>query len=123
VLGDHVSGGSPTTMAFAVAAFRDAQASREMLREQINRIADQRDEFQGKYYTESTKAAVLEATQKQSTRFKRFQSWAFGIGGVLAGAGLGSAVQIGQLRWSEGLIFLAGIVVMWIGSPINQSES
>lgn len=123
VLGDHIQAGSPTTMAFAVAAFRDAHASRELLREQLDRTSTDRDQARENYHEEAKKAAVLEAKLDLVTEFKRFQSWAFGLGGVIAGAGLGSAVQAGALTWAYGLLIICGAAVMWIGAPLSSKEN
>lgn len=107
-------------MAFAVAAFRDAQASREILKNQVDRISDDRDGLRERWHEESKNAAVLSTQLKLSKRFGNLQRWAFAVGGILAGAGLGSAVQAGTLRFPDGLLLAAGFVVMWIGSSYRE---
>lgn len=123
VLGDHIPDGSPTTMAFAVAAFRDAHASRELLREQLERTGVDRDSARERYHEEAKKSAVLQAQLQWASRFRRFQSWAFGLGGVVAGAGLGSAMQVGTVNWPHGLLTLCGLVMMWLGAPLTDAEN
>ncbi len=122
VLGDHIQAGSPTTMAFAVAAFRDAHASRELLREQLSRLGDDRDRMRENYHEEAKRAAVLETKLELTAEFRRFQTWAFGLGGIIAGAGIGSAVQAGQLTTLYGLLTVVGLVIMWIGAPLSKKE-
>lgn len=106
-------------MAFAVAAFRDAQASREILKNQVDQITEDRDGLRERWHEEAKNSAVLSTQLKLSTRFGRLQRWAFAVGGILAGAGLGSAVQAGTLRFADGLVLIAGLVVMWIGSSYS----
>lgn len=110
-------------MAFAVAAFRDAKASRELLDKQLDRTSDARDAAVEKFHEEAKKAAVLEAKLESGGRLNRFQTWAFGIGGVVAGSGFGAAVQAGRSTWLYALLVAAGAVVMWIGSPTSGKES
>jgi hypothetical protein len=123
VLGEHIQAGSPTSMAFAVAAFRDAHASRELLSKHLDRTSSDRDAAREQYHSEAKKAAVLEARLDMTSRFKRFQSWAFGVGGVVAGAGLGSALQAGTLRALEAVLVAAGLLIMWIGAPLNSRDA
>lgn len=123
VLGEHIYTRSPTAMAFAVAAFRDAEMSREILKDQMERLSDDRDLIRERFHDEVKTSAILSTQLKLTTKFKRFQRWAFGIGGILAGAGLGSAVQIGSLRFTDGLLVVAGLVVMWIGSSYHEGDA
>lgn len=123
ILGEHIQSGSPTTMAFAVAAFRDARTSRELLSRQLDRTADDRDRMRDQYHEESTKAAVLEAKLEIGSQFRRFQSWAFGIGGIVAGAGIGTAAQFGRARFLDVVLIVAGMAMMWLGAPLSSRVS
>lgn len=122
VLGSHVAAGSPTTMAFAVAAFRDAHASREMLRDQLRKVSAERDEFQNAYHEESKRAAVLDATKSQLGAYNRLQSWVFGVGGVLAGVGIGGLYQADEWVWRHAIVSAVGFVLMWKGAPRSTEE-
>lgn len=122
VLGTHIDARNPTAMTFAVAAFRDGQASREILKNQLHLISEERDRFRDQYYETNTQLAVLSAQVTSATRLHRFQAWAFALGGILAGAGLGRGLEFGDFRFPDVLLFFFGLILMWIGSPFFQSD-
>lgn len=116
-LSEHADARSPTAMAFAIAAFRDAEASRNALIQHLESANRDSHRFRDLYHEEITKNAVLEERTRASSRLRRFQLWAFGVGGLLAGLGLSESWASKSLFGVGGLILAFGLVLMVVGSP------
>src|SRR5438132_6417889 len=59
VLGEHVDVKSRTVSAIALAAFQDAHQSREILRQQYDRVSDDCDSMRERFHDADKRAAVL----------------------------------------------------------------
>ena len=109
-------------MAFAVAAFKDAETSRKLIEQHLTQTQREADRFRDLYHEESKKNAVLDERTRQSSRLSRFQLWVFAIGGLIAGVGLDAAWGAHTLWGSGGIMLVLGVVLMLVGSPLFRGS-
>ena len=116
-LGEHVDSRSRTAMAIAVAAYRDVQAYRTAVMDKWRAAEEAKDRYREQYFEEAKRVAVLESKGQERRRLQRFQSYALALGGLVAGSGLSVMVARSEVLNYGFPLFIAGAVVMWLGTP------
>ena len=105
----------------ARAALRDAREDVRLLGDRLDRERDRCDSLKDDLAAARTKIAVLETQIAAIREKRRLKSWLFGLGGVLAGAGLG-ALAVGAALVTGGIFAGVGLVMMWVGRPELRGE-
>ncbi len=121
-LGRQIDAPNSAVMAIAVAAFRDAEASRALLREQLERVASEKEALFVRYHEESKNSAILSTQLKASSRFRKLQQPVFAIGSMLLALGAGDAVRTATISGMDAVLAVAGVLVMMLGSPLFSIE-
>lgn len=106
----------------ARAAFRDAKEDINLLRDRLDHERARCDSLRDDLAEARTKIAVLETQIEGIKDKRRLKSWLFGLGGVLAGAGLSAVLTVGSATVPGGVLLAVGLLMMWVGRPALRGE-